>query len=48
MDHASGDEDKGTRSATDYLFSHLNIDLSLQNIEFLLLGFVDMLGRSIT
>ncbi len=48
MDCTSRDEDKGTNSASDCLFSYLDIDLSLQNIECLFLGFVDMLCRPIT
>ena len=48
MDYTSRDEDKGADSPSNCLFSYLEVDLSLQNIECLFLGFVDMLWRTLT
>lgn len=48
MDGTSRDQDKGSNSTSDCLFSYLDVDLSLQNIECLFLGFVDMLWRPFT
>lgn len=48
MDRASGDEDKRPRGPSDRPFSYLDIDLTLQDLERLFLGLMDVLWRPAT
>ena len=48
MDGTSRDQDKGSNSPSDCLFSDLDVELSLKNIECLFLGFVEMLWWPVT